>query len=194
MHMYFCHAMGGAKSVVLFISRTVASTGPATAAFGHRGGPVKLSVSDHMNPQTLTLTPGRAFINGTLISEVRGINLDSRSLEIFLSGRAAIRLYTLNSLMLPIESKRIGTERYLFEGPQLGLYHDTADIREGPFVNHYISRLDIEVTYLSTSEASVKVKGSANLAASSFDPYWYKGSTSGYWEFEASFTHVFRKP
>jgi len=147
-----------------------------------------------MSALTPTMIPGSASINGTPIGVIRGIKLDSRSLEVLLGGRAAITLYTFNSMMFPIEPKRIGTERYLFEGPKLGFYHDTADIREGPFVNHFINRLEIEVTYLSTTEAAVKIKGSANLAASSFDPFWYKGSTSGDWAFEASFSHVFGKP
>lgn len=147
-----------------------------------------------MHLQAPTLSPANVSINGAPISGVLGVHLDSKSFEVALSGRAAIRLYTFNSLMFPIESERIGTERYLFEGPKLGLYHDTADIREGPFINHYISRLESEITYPSPREASFKIKGSANLAASSFDPYWYKGGTLGQWTFEVFFTHVFRQP
>ena len=147
-----------------------------------------------MNQQTPSLAPAVASINGTPVHAIRGVRLDSRALEIFLGEREAIRLYTFNSLMFPIDSKRTGTQKYSFEGPQLGIYHNTADVREGPFVNHFISQLDIEISFRSEKEALLKVKGSANLAASSFDPYWYKGPTTGVWQFEASFTHAFLRP
>jgi len=78
-------------------------------------------------------------------------------------------------------------------GPKLGLYHDTADFREGSYVNHYIEHLEIHVSYSSRDEAQFNIKGYCDLAKSYFDPNWYKGDRSGRWEFEASFTHRFRK-
>lgn len=108
-----------------------------------------------MELSELNFVPRTAFINGKAVTGVPGVRLDSRSLEIHLHDRARIHLYTFNWLMLPIESKRKGTEQYKFAGPILGLYHDTADIREGPYVNHYIDQLEIYISYPSNEPHSI---------------------------------------
>lgn len=132
-----------------------------------------------------------AVINGKIIDNLNEIKINHNSFEINLHGRETISLYTFNSLMLPSSAKREGVELYKFSGPRLGLYHDTADVREGPYVNHFIESLEIEISYPSSNEAQFRVKGHCHLANSSFDTYWYKGGTSGIWEFEVCFTHRF---
>jgi hypothetical protein len=151
----------------------------------------KPSQCAHMDSLEPELEPGEAFVNGSPVNGMRGVRLDTRTFEIHLHGRECIRLYTFNSSMLPIQSKRIGVDKYIFNGPQLGLYHDTADIREDPYINHFISQLEIFITYCSSDEAFFRIKGTADLSRSSLDPYWYKGATSGDWAFEVSFTHRF---
>lgn len=136
------------------------------------------------------LHPGTAVLDGCFLDSI-GVKLDHKTLEIKLSGRAAIHLYTFSSLMLPIEAKRIGAEKYAFVGPRLGLYHDTADVREGPFVNHFINELEIEIAYLSKVDASFRLVGKADLSASTVDQYWYKGARTGTWSFEANFSYKF---
>ena len=65
------------------------------------------------------------ILDGMRVNDVQA-TLDHRSLEFVLAGRRGVRVYTFNSLMLPIQSKRAGEERYSFAGPRLGLYHETA--------------------------------------------------------------------
>jgi len=146
-----------------------------------------------MESQAINLEPGTVSINGSAAITIPGVRLDYRSLEIHLFKKERIRLYTFNSLMLPIEAKRDGTEYYKFFGPKLGLYHDTIDIREGPYINHNIEQLEISIQYYSHDAAHFIIKGCCDLTKSYFDPYWYKGVTSGSWTFEVSFTHRFQK-
>jgi hypothetical protein len=146
-----------------------------------------------MEPLKPNLEPGTASINGTAATDILGVKIDYRSLEIQLKGRECIDIMCFNSMMLAVEAKREGSERYAFTGPKLGLYHDTADIREGPYVNHYINRLEIFISYPSRLEASFVIKGSCDLSKSYVDPYWHKGASTGDWTFEVSFTHRFRQ-
>ena len=139
-----------------------------------------------------SLFPGTAVVDGNKLDPIRGARLDHRTLELSLIDNSALRIYTFNSLMLPIEAKRTGVETYEFFGPKLGIYHDTADLREGPFVNHFIRKLKIEISYLSKAEATIILIGEADLSESNVDPYWYKGSKSGAWNFEATFLYRFK--
>ncbi len=117
------------------------------------------------------------------------INLQSST--IVLEKGHGLYLYVFNSRMFLSHPHRTGAERFMFEGPRLGLYYDTADPREGPFVNHRINRVDIHLEYLSADAVRVNIDGSADLAKSWVDDYWYKGATSGIWKFTASFIHHF---
>ena len=168
-----------------------------------------------MEPPKINLEPGTISINGEAaiaIQEVRlidrrpfGILLPGRAgiydlynsdgekkdVKILLPERAVIHLYACHSFMFPIEAKREGTECYQFSGPKLGLYSDTADIREGPYINHYIEQLEISISYPSHAKALFVIRGLSDLSKSSFDPYWYKGPKSGKWSFEAQFAHKF---
>jgi hypothetical protein len=137
------------------------------------------------------LQPATVLIDGLPLGEVRGVRLDCRTLEIHLLERATIKVYVFSSLMLPIASKRLGRETYIFDGPRLGIYHDTADVREGPFINHFIHHLEIAIAYPSEHEAAFDIKGTADLAESYMDSYWYKGPRSGTWTFEAAFLRPF---
>lgn len=145
-----------------------------------------------MDNSELKPESGRAVINGAPLKEIAGVTLDARTLEIHLRGREYIRIYAFNSLMLPIESKRIGLDEYEMLGPKLGMYRDTADIREGPYINHYIDQLSISIAYYSDDEAWFNIKGKADLSKSSFDSYWHRGATSGEWRFEVAFVHKFK--
>jgi hypothetical protein len=144
-----------------------------------------------MSHQEPLLKPGNAFVNGNPINGICGVRLDHRGLEIYLRGQECIRLYTFNSLMLPINAKRSRTDKYIYCGPNLGLYHDTVDMREGPYINHHINHLEITITYNTSEEALFNIKGNADLSKSYFDPNGYKGVTSGEWVFEVLFIHRF---
>jgi hypothetical protein len=148
--------------------------------------------SDFMESSVPYFEPATAFINGKAVNDIPGVMLTPRSLAIHLHGRERIILYPFNSRMFPIEAKRKGIDQYKFIGPMLGFYHDTADIREGPYVNHYVEQLDISIAYPCNFEASLNIRGRCDLAKSSVDPYWYKGAVSGDWTFEVSFNYWFR--
>lgn len=135
--------------------------------------------------------PVKVTINGKPIVNALGAKIDSNSFEIELDSAEYIVLYPFNARMFAIASQRVHSERFVFDGPRLGFYCDTEDPREGPYVNHFINRLEIRLQYLSPLAVLVEIEGSADLARSSFDAYWYKGPLTGTWEFEASFTHVF---
>jgi hypothetical protein len=95
--------------------------------------------------------------------------------------------------MLAPKSKRGAEESYEFTGPRLGVYHETADPREGPFVNHYVERLEIRITYPTGDLAIVDVKAWADRSKSYFDSYWYKGPSAGLWTFEGRMAHTFSR-
>ncbi|GAB3368268.1 hypothetical protein [Massilia agri] len=130
-------------------------------------------------------------INGETFSDVLGVQIDAGTTNIQLSETAYIDLYPFNARMFAKASQRLNPERYVFEGPNLGIYCDTADPREGPYVNHFINRLEIHLQYLSPLTVLLEIAGSADLARSTIDPYWYRGASTGIWEFEASFIHEF---
>ncbi|UXY15759.1 hypothetical protein N8I74_01720 [Chitiniphilus purpureus] len=140
-----------------------------------------------------TLEPGIASINSGPPTAIPGVRIDGQSLEITLLGHERISLYVFNYLMFPIAKKREGIEKYSFSGPYLGLYHDTADPREGPYVNHHIEKLEITIFYPTCDKAKFIIKGCCDITKSSFDPYWYRGPVSGFWLFEICFTHSFQK-
>jgi hypothetical protein len=148
-----------------------------------------------MEPLKPSLEPGTASINGAAATRIIGVKFDYRTFEIQLKGRECININCFSSKMLAVEAKRIGSEHYTFEGPKLGFYHDTVDIREGPYVNHYINHLEIFISYPSRLEASFVIKGSCDLSKSYIDPYGRpKVATSGDWIFEVTFTHRFHQP
>lgn len=68
---------------------------------------------------------------------------NTRYLTVSGIGRQGISIYAFNKLMLSnyVESVLPKEENYFFSGPNLGLYHDTQDPREGPYVNHGIENL-----------------------------------------------------
>lgn len=131
-----------------------------------------------------------AFLDGTRIAEVRA-KLDHRSLEFELGARRGVRFYTFSSLMLSPESRRAGEESYEFTGPRLGVYHETADPREGPFVSHQVERLEIRVIYPAPDLALVDVRAWADRSKSFVDSYWYKGPATGRWTFEGRMAYTF---
>jgi hypothetical protein len=137
-----------------------------------------------------TISEGKIKICDENFRHIEGGSIDHKSFDLRIENRESISLFIFNSLMFPVESKRNGEEKYKLEGPKLGFYHDTVDVREGPYVNHYINKLQISVKYDKNS-ALFSIKGTANLLDSSFDKYWYKGKASGLWCFESEFIHVF---
>ncbi len=144
-----------------------------------------------MNTADTQLHPAVVFVDGQAVDSVRGAVLNIRTLRIGLRPGAGIEIYCFNTLMLPIRARRVSPLKFNFEGPMLGIYHDTADPREGPFVNHYINKLEVNVEFPSDQEASIEMIGVADLALSSFDKYWYRGPTSGSWSFESRLSYRF---
>lgn len=144
-----------------------------------------------MNNASPPIQPASVLIDGKPVKEGCGVQFDHRTLEVILPGRQRISIYAFNSLMLSGRSPSQDVDRITLDGPRLGLYHDTADMREGPFINHYLSHVEISIAYPSNDEARVHIFASADLAKSSCDPYWYKGPTKGQWSFEASFAYSY---
>lgn len=147
-----------------------------------------------MNNVSLPTQPASVLIDGNLVGGECGVRFDYRTLEILLPGRQRISIYAFNTLMLSARSARQEADRFMFDGPKLGLYHDTADIREGPYINHYLSHVEASIFYPSKEEARITVSGSADLAKSVFDSIWYKGPTKGQWSFKASFAYRYLNP
>ncbi|MDD2829248.1 MAG: hypothetical protein PHW18_06705 [Sulfuricurvum sp.] len=135
---------------------------------------------------------GTARINDETSFDINGVYIAPRAFNIHLKGSEAITIYTFNSLMFPIEQKRKGTDVYEFKGPCIGLYYDVADIREGPYINHFIDKLLLSIKYQGKS-ATFHLKGQADMSKSSFDDFWYKGLTNGIWTFEVRFIHYFNE-
>jgi hypothetical protein len=113
---------------------------------------------------------------------------NTRYLTIGGIGRQGISIYAFNKLMLSnyVESVLPKEEYYFFSGPNLGLYHDTQDPREGPYVNHGIENLNIQIFY-GVSGTTILLKGTADLSKSGMDPYWYSGRKTGFWGFSLQF-------
>lgn len=133
----------------------------------------------------------KAFtVNGQDIGVPISITETSYDIHMALRGREHISIYAFSRFMLAPRWKKSGEEKvvynkeeyFLFTGPRLGMYSDTADIREGPFVNHYINKLEVLVTY-KDSQFFLELNGEADLSCSSIDDYWYKGKKEGIWSF-----------
>lgn len=142
-----------------------------------------------MNSASPPIQPASVLIDGKPVKEGCGVRFDYRTLEVILPGRQRISVYAFNSLMLSGRSPRQDVDRITLDGPMLGLYHDTADIREGPYINHYLNHVEILIAYPSSDEAHIRISGKADLAKSSCDSYSYKGPSKGKWSFEASFAY-----
>ena len=84
--------------------------------------------------------------------------------------REGLNLYPLN-LML-INGLPEGTYTFAFSGPMIGLYHDTKDPREGPYINHYLEAAIVHIK-IEPSSVSINITCTADLEKSSFDTYWY---------------------
>jgi hypothetical protein len=124
-------------------------------------------------------------VNGLDIGKAESIKENSGSIDINLKGREQIIIYAFSRSMFAIPSKRRGSEHFEFSGPRLGFYHDTADMREGPFVNHFLRKLSVHVRYHEL-QVIVEFSGAADLSCSHIDDYWYKGKKKGIWSFTGS--------
>lgn len=128
------------------------------------------------------LHPKEFKINGIDIGKAESITENPGAIDIQLRGREHIIIYAFSRAMFAIPSKRHGVEHFIFSGPRLGFYHDTADVREGPFVNHFFQKLSVDVSYQG-NQVIVEYTGEADLSCSSIDEYWYKGKREGIWFF-----------
>lgn len=144
-----------------------------------------------MNNVSPPTQPASVLIDGKPAEDGCGVRFDCRTLEILLPGRQRISIYAFNTLMLLARPASQEIDRFILDGPKLGLYHDTADIREGPYIKHYLSHIEVSIAYPSNDQAHITVSGRADLAKSAFDSYWYKGPTTGQWSFEASFAYSY---
>ncbi len=121
-----------------------------------------------MNDTNNSRESGRATIGGRSISKINGVTLDQWGAVINIKDRERINIFAFNSFMFPNETNRIGLDEYVLSGPCLGIYSDTDDPREGPYVNHFIKELSISITYYSADEAWINISGSADLSKSSY--------------------------
>lgn len=103
--------------------------------------------------------------------------------------REGISINTFNKLMIRnvTSASNLLEDNYSFSGPLLGLYHKTEDVREGPYLNHHIEKMKIQIKY-DIAGSHVTLWGEADLSKSSFDDYYYKGPRTGAWCFELEFS------
>lgn len=106
----------------------------------------------------------------------------------FCDSKQKISLSVFNRNIISNYVERIlpTTDSYTFSGPNLGMYSDTADMREGPFVNHCFKKLEI-IIFHEPAGKTVTVKGVADLENSGVDNYWYVGERVGEWIFSLKF-------
>lgn len=143
-----------------------------------------------MSNQVLQDHSGSAVIDGRTIDPIENVQLDTKLLKVHLQGQEHLNIYAFNALMLQLGDKRKGIERYVLSGPRLGIYYDVVDVREGPFVNHYLHELDITIEY-GEECAIINMQGVSDLSRSSFDHSWYKGPTTGTWQCAVTIRHTF---
>lgn len=123
------------------------------------------------------------------------IRFSTNHLDIFLSGESPheqISIYCINKLMLKSGANRVSVDTYKFVGPRLGLYHITYDPRDGPVLNHFISKLDISIKYLSKNTALFSIFGSADTQFSNIDKRDYKEKVPISWSFSVEFPYEFK--
>jgi hypothetical protein len=129
-------------------------------------------------------------VNGLDIGKAQAITENPESIDINLKESEHIIIYSFSRLMLANPSKCNGPEHFEFTGPRLGFYHDTADVREGPYVNHFIHKLSVDVLYQGC-QVVIGINGEADLSYSSIDDYWYKGEKEGIWGFSGGVVYEY---
>lgn len=129
-------------------------------------------------------------INGVGIGKAESITENPGFIDIKLRGSEHLVIYAFSREMFAIPSKRHGVEHFFFSSPRLGFYHDTADVREGPFVNHFVYKLSVDVSY-EGNQVIVEYSGEADLSCSSIDKYWYSGEKKGVWNFSGGAIYVY---
>jgi hypothetical protein len=89
-------------------------------------------------------------INKSEVKKHCTVRLDSSwGMSVDIPEREGITIYVFNKLMISryVTSALPREENYALKGPKLGLYHDTADPREGPYINHWVEQLKIQIKY-----------------------------------------------
>jgi hypothetical protein len=143
-----------------------------------------------MQNEAPTKYDAKISINCSEIKKHCTVQLDSSwGMHIKIPEKAGIQIYAFNKMMLSnyVTSALPREENYSLIGPRLGLYHDTKDPREGPYINHWIEQLKIQIKYDVTGKHFL-VNGEANLSNSGVDEYWYNGERSGTWQFHLEFS------
>jgi len=140
-----------------------------------------------MNTAHKQVLRGFLSIDGKVVGGER-IEVAVKSGEIsFTFGHAHIHLEAPPELTLA----RTGADQtFTAEAQKLGLYADVADFREGPYVNHFINKLEIAVRYQDDG-IFMRIYGEADLSESSVDTYWYHGKVNGSWSFTTEFLYPY---
>jgi hypothetical protein len=129
-------------------------------------------------------------INKSEVKKHCTVRLDSSwGMSVDIPEREGITIYVFNKLMISryVTSALPREENYALKGPKLGLYHDTADPREGPYINHWVEQLKIQIKY-DMAGIHFSIHGEAGLSNSGVDEYWYKGERTGIWQFQLEFS------
>jgi hypothetical protein len=130
------------------------------------------------------------LVNNLHIGEAESVTESPGAIDIKLRGHEHIIIYAFSRSMFAPSFMRQGVEHFEFSGPRLGLYHDTADMREGPFINHFLQHLSVDIAYQG-SQVLVAFNGEADLLHSSIDKYWYKGKKEGIWSFSGEVVYEY---
>lgn len=123
-------------------------------------------------------------INGDILPKLCKVQISNLGLHARFGGRENLSLYFFNDSLLHnyTEDFLPITEKFQFNGPGVGLYSDTADPREGPYVNHRVESVSITVHH-TIKGRHIEIIGHADLRDSSYDSEYYKGKKSGFWQF-----------
>lgn len=128
---------------------------------------------------------GEIVINGDVLPKICKVQFNSSfGLQVQFGGRERLSLYFFNDLLLRSyhEKSLPITEKFQFNGPGIGLYSDTTDPREGPYVNHRVESVSVTVCY-TLEGRRIEFIGHADLRNSSYNSDYYKGKKFGFWQF-----------
>lgn len=118
---------------------------------------------------------GKAIVGGREIEGKFKVLL-TRIIGISFGDREGVSLYLLDKGVSELLGE--GKSELKFDEGNLGIYHHTKDIREGPYVNHKFHSVKLSKTK-SAFGCSLRLLCKADYSNSTFDSYWYKGSTTG---------------
>lgn len=121
-------------------------------------------------------TKGKVIIDGETASNSLNILFTKLSAKINIRQKEGVVINVLNEVLsnIFIEEYSIAS----FDGLGIGFYHDTADPREGPYVNHNFYSINISC-YRLFNGTLIRIQCFADYKDTSLDTTYYRGPTEG---------------